>query len=302
MLYCRDSVSFIRCFLLFVSVVCCNTLALSAQPLPLTLFSDKTIDNIEGPELVVLPAGQYLMGCLDQSECYRDEKPRHNVTIADGIAFMTKEVTFAQYNRFVVATGSEKPDDKGWGESHRPVINVSWDDAVAYAEWLSSVTGYHYRLPSEAEWEYAARAGVDTVYHNGSNVESLCLVANVADITQAKEKNSKPLINCDDAVGSKTSVVGSYKPNAFGIYDMHGNVREWVADCYHKNYRGAPIDGSARLDDCSEEERVLRGGSWYSFPWILGASTRESAMPFMASYSIGFRLVRSLKSAEVSGR
>lgn len=259
----------------------------------LSILTDTLKDGSKGPELIELSVNSYVMGCLDSYECYKDEEPRYTVNIPHGLAIMTKEVSFDQYDKFAKATGVELPADSGWGRNGRPVINVSWDDANAYAAWLSQETGYKYSLPSESVWEYAARAGSDTIYHYGVEPEGLCKFANVADVTAAKEKGWSPLINCNDNVGNRTATVGSYQANAFGLYDMHGNVREWVADCYHKNYRNNPNDGSPRLNDCSNEERVLRGGSWYSFPWILGASTRQYEMPFQASYSIGFRLVRS---------
>ena len=195
------------------------------------------------PEMVVIPAGSFRMGCLS-GDCYRNE-PVHSVSI-ESFELSKYEVTFEEYDAFTDATGRERANDRGWGRGRRPVINVSWDDAVAYTQWLSSQTGERYRLPSEAEWEYAARAGSTTKYSWGNDI-------------------GRNRANCDGC-GSRwddrqTAPVGSFSANRWGLHDMHGNVWEWVQDCWNGNYRGAPTDGSAwESGDCSE--RVLRGGSW----------------------------------------
>ena len=250
----------------------------SAQPqaTPDSTFRESLHSRGEGPEMVVIPAGRFRMGCLSNDEDCRDlEKPVHEVTIGAPFALSVYELTFEDYDRF---TYPNKVADAGWGRERRPVVNVSWDDAQDYVEWLSSQTGAEYRLPSEAEWEYSARAGSTTKYHWGDGIGT-----NRA--------------NCDGC-GSQwddrqTAPVGSFRPNGFGLYDMHGNVREWVADCWNGSYQGAPSDGSAWLQgDCAH--RVLRGGSWGSFPGSLRAAYRFT-YPYVVRDNVsGFRVARTL--------
>jgi formylglycine-generating enzyme required for sulfatase activity len=187
-------------------------------------------------------------------------------------------VTFEEYDAFTDATGRERAYDQGWGRGRRPIINVSWHDAVAYTQWLSSQTGESYRLPSEAEWEYAARAGSTTKYSWGNDI-------------------GRNRANCDGC-GSrwddeKTAPVGSFRANRWGLYDVHGNVWEWVKDCYNDSYRGAPTDGSAwESGDCSR--RVLRGGSWGSLPGFLRAASRNGLTAGSRYGSVGFRVARTV--------
>ena len=165
------------------------------------------------------------------------------MTIPAPFALSTHEVTFEDYDRF---THPNEVNDQGWGRGRRPVINVSWDEAKDYVEWLSSETGATYRLPSEAEWEYAARAGTANKYSWGNEIGA----------NRANCQND----HCGDQ-WKRTAPVGSFPPNGFGLYDMHGNVWEWVEDCWNGSYAGAPADGDAwRSGDCAK--RVLRGGSW----------------------------------------
>ncbi|WP_339674185.1 formylglycine-generating enzyme family protein [Dasania marina] len=268
------------------------------QPLVVVLptkadfFNDVMADGSSGPKLVRLPAASFVMGCEQAGDCYDDDRPLRLVSIPKGLSLMLHEVSFAQYDTFAKATQRELPDDKSWGRGDRPVINVSWDDAVSYSEWLSEQTGQHYQLPTEAVWEYAARAGTTSAFFFGNDITQLCTYANVADSSEAKDRQGNPLIACDDGVGRSTALVGSYQANPFGLYDMYGNVREWVQDCYHDNYRNAPVDGSARVDGCNTEEMVLRGGAWFSFPWINSSFTRQSTPAYATSFSVGFRLMR----------
>ena len=229
------------------------------------------------PEMVTIPAGSFLMGCVSGIYCEDNEKPVHIVRI-ESFELSKYEVTFEEYDAFTDATGRERVDDEGWGRGKRPVINVSWHDAVAYTQWLSSQTGERYRLPSEAEWEYAARAGTETEYSWGNEI-------------------GVNLANCFDCGsqwdGDKTAPVGSFRSNRWGLYDMHGNVWEWVQDCYNSSYKGAPGDGSAwESGDCSY--RVLRGGSWYYFPWTLRSALRFwFTAEDQSNYLFGFRVARS---------
>ena len=250
-------------------------------------FADALASGGSGPEMVVIPAGRFRMGCVTRSGCFPDERPVHRVFFADSIAVSRYAVTFEDYDRFA---GSNRPGDEGWGRGRRPVINVSWDQAVQYTEWLSGETGESYRLLTEAEWEYAARAGSERKYHFGNDSTQLCRYANHADAeTDYEWRNTY----CSDGVGKQTAVVGSYTPNAFGLYDMHGNVWEWVQDCWNDHYRRAPRDGAARLEgDCSM--RVLRGGAFGYEPESLRAAFRASLAGGGRSNDIGFRVARTL--------
>ena len=229
------------------------------------------------PEMVVIPGGRFQMGCVSGKNCQGYEKPVHEVRVAS-FALSKYEVTFEEYDRFTAATGRKLAADRGWGLGRRPVIHVSWTDAVAYAEWLSDQTGERYRLPSEAEWEYAARAGSATKYSWGNQI-------------------GRNRANCDGCGsqwdGEKTAPVGSFSPNAWGLHDMHGNVWEWVQDCWNDSYQGAPTDGSAWTSgDC--KRRVLRGGSWNYFPVILRAALRLRITTGARYFSSGFRVARTL--------
>lgn len=186
--------------------------------------------------------------------------------------------------------------DAGFGRGARPVIFVSWNEAEAYAEWLAKISGKRYRLLSEAEWEYAARAGTSTAYPWGENPDQACAFANVADATvNAQVSIDWPwaLHNCSDGY-AYTAPAGSYRPNEFGLYDMIGNVWERPQDCYHGSYGGAPEDGSAwRGGQC--DQYVMRGGSWVSNPRSARPAARLRNDPGERSRSLGFRLARTLR-------
>ena len=230
------------------------------------------------PEMVVIPGGRFRMGCVSGKDCEGNDKPVHEVRVRS-FELSKYEVTFEEYDRFTAATGRDRAADKrGWGRGRRPVINVSWGDAVAYTKWLSGQTGERYRLPSEAEWEYAARAGSVTKYSWGNEIGS-----NRA--------------NCR-ACGSQwdneqTAPAGSFGPNGWGLHDMHGNVWEWVQDCRNENYQGAPTDGSAwESGDCSQ--RVLRGGSWSINPRNLRSANRFRDTTTNRNDNDGFRVARTI--------
>ena len=229
------------------------------------------------PEMVVVPAGEFMMG---SNEGEADEKSVRKVTINRPFAVSLFESTFAEWDACVSDGGCKhKPEDKGWGRANRPVINVSWDDITKeYLPWLNRKTGKQYRLLTEAEWEYAARAGSSTKYTWGD------------DVGQARA-------NCDGC-GSQwdnkqTAPVGSFQPNAFGLYDMHGNVWEWVADCYKGSYVNAVADGTA-VPEAQECARVRRGGSWYNKPKNIRAALRGSNPSALRRDIYGFRLARPL--------
>jgi formylglycine-generating enzyme required for sulfatase activity len=230
-----------------------------------------------GPEMMVVESGIFNMGSENSVVA---EGPVHAVQISK-FAIGTCEVTFEDYDRFAQHTGRALPNDSGWGRGPRPVINVTWEDAKAYAKWLSQQTGKGYRLPTEAEWEYAAWGGErNGMWAGASNLEQL---ANYAVHS----------VNSQDSTAS----VGGKRANGFGLYDMIGNVAEWVEDCWHENYTGAPRDGSAWLEsgdgDC--RQRVLRGGSWYNLPVNLRASTRGRYHADLRGDNVGFRLVQDVQ-------
>lgn len=235
--------------------------------------------------LVLIPAGSFKMG--DLSGVYkRTEAPVHSVKIKS-FKLMAYEVTFDQYDMFVKDTGHRKPSDYGWGRGRLPVINVSWNDASAYSRWLSKKTGLSFRLPTEAEWEYAARGGSSTRYYFGNNESDLCQYENHADAgTEYSWKNA----SCDDGVGAMTAFVGQYRPNPYGLYDMLGNLSEWTQDCSNRNYGGAPQDGSAwEKGNC--KNRVIRGNLWNAGPKSLRVSKRTTQyLSTTVGHSIGFRL------------
>ncbi|MBK7956048.1 MAG: SUMF1/EgtB/PvdO family nonheme iron enzyme [Candidatus Accumulibacter sp.] len=237
------------------------------------------------PEMVVLPAGSFMMGSpMAEARRSVNEGPPHKVTIARPFAVGQNEVTFAEWDACVAAGACQpRPGDEGWGRGRRPVIHVNWDDAQAYASWLAKKTGKGYRLLSEAEWEYAARAKTETAYPWGDERGS-----NHANFASSHSQWS----------GDKTAPVGSFDANDFGLYDMIGNVYEWVQDCWNGNYAGAPVDGSAWLNgDCGR--RVIRGGSWYSEAGHARAAYRSGVdlgqgVPTRLSSKLGFRLAKTL--------
>ena len=244
------------------------------------------------PEMVVIPAGRFRMGCVSGLDCDNDEKPVRTVRIDALFALSAHEVTFVEWDACVSTggCGGYRPNDRGWGRGDRPVINISWDDARSYVTWLSRRAGETYRLPSESEWEYAARAGSETKYHFGNAESELCRYGNHADTsTDFEWRNAL----CSDGVGNMTAPVGSFRPNAFGLYDMHGNVREWVEDCWNGSYAGAPSDGDAWLSgECAQ--RVLRGGSWLLNPRNLRAAYRLRNTTGSRLNLNGFRVARTL--------
>jgi len=221
------------------------------------------------------PAGKFRMGD-GTGKGEGDERPPRNVSIA-AFRLGRHEVTFAQFDAFCLATGCTAPDDNGWGRDSRPVINVSWDDAIAFISWLNRQTGKEFRLPSEAEWEYAARGGKVGDYWWGATFSP--------DYANAKSTAGR-----DQWPG--TAPVGQFPPNPFGLYDMNGNVREWVQDCWHPDYTDAPLDGQAWLTGtCSQ--RVARGGAWNLGPAGLRSADRDWDDKNFRFTDRGFRIASS---------
>lgn len=237
------------------------------------------------PEMVDIPAGEFAMGSPD-SELGRNnyESPLHQVHVS-AFSLGQYDVTFAEWDACLADGGCTKlPSDQGWGRGSRPVIWVSWSDTQQYTRWLSKKTGHDYRLPSEAEWEHAARAGTETAYYWGKEIG---------------EGNA----NCYGC-GSEwdeiqTAPVGSFPPNPWGLYDMGGNVEQWVGDCWHDDYTNAPLDGGAWTTQCQYGKtrkgmtimRVVRGGSFDYAPVGLRSAARAGELH--ENYFVGFRVARS---------
>ena len=234
------------------------------------------------PDMVVVPAGTFEMGSpATDPQAYTNEFPQHRVTIAKPFAVAKFELTFDEWDACVAGggCGGYTPSASGWGRGQQPVISVSWDDAQRYVEWLSKMTGKPYRLLTDSEYEYATRAGTTTEYPWGNNIG----------------RNNANCAACASTWGNqKTAPVGSFPPNKFGLYDMVGNVWEWVEDCVHDNYQGAPTDGSAWIASGECGERFIRGGAWnYS------AGELRSAVHYINSTdaqhnALGFRVARTL--------
>jgi formylglycine-generating enzyme required for sulfatase activity len=225
------------------------------------------------PEMVLIPAGTFEMG---STEMFDFEAPVHQVSIRKPFYIGRREVTFEEWDACIAEGGcKQRPDDRGLGRARRPAIDLDWDDAKGYTAWLTQKTGHTYRLPSESEWEYAARAGSTTTYPWGKTVD----------------KDKANCIGCTTDPLRKAVDTGSFKPNAFGIHDMTGNAAEWVEDCWNDNYRGAPADGSAwTKPQC--RERVLRGGSFNNDPRYLRSAARFKYDHDVRFYTNGFRVVR----------
>ena len=242
---------------------------------------DTIRDCEECPELVVVPGGTYRMGSpLREEDRDSGESPAHDVTVRRPFAVGMHEVTFAEWDVCGREGGcSHDPPDQGWGRRNRPVINVSWEDAQEFVGWLSGKTGERYRLLSESEWEYAARGGTTTRYHWGDRVGRHA--ANCAGCGSRWD-------------GTGTSPAGSFSPNPFELYDMHGNVWEWVEDCWHEDYVGAPSDGGAWTSGGDCGRRVLRGGSFFTSPALLRSAYRSHDPSGIRHRLIGFRVARAL--------
>jgi formylglycine-generating enzyme required for sulfatase activity len=256
---------------------------------PGTVFRDTLRDGAEGPEMVALPSGQFLMGSPDSDPDSEDnEKPQFHVTIDYSFAVGRYPVTEVDYHRFAVSMGRAKRESRVW-PSHqlKPANSLSWGDAKTYVMWLSEQTGKEYRLLSEAEWEYACRAGTDTRYAVGDEI--------AAEDAIFERSDSIP----------DTYDVGSHPPNPWNLYDMHGNVWEWVEDCWHDGYYqmpfpGVPTDGAAWTSGGDTDTRVLRGGSMYEDAKHLRSAFRNwqnirdpnSYYDFQVR-DIGFRVARN---------
>jgi formylglycine-generating enzyme required for sulfatase activity len=237
--------------------------------------------------MMIIPAGSYMMGSPPGERGRRPaEGPQHRVDIANAFAVSRDLITFNEWDACVEDGGCRhySPPDEHWGRGDRPVINVSWSDVRDYLAWLSAKSGRHYRLPSEAEWEYAARAGTTTPYYSGYEIST-----NLANYDGADYR-------VDGSPGvyrQMTTPVGTFPPNAFGLTDMEGNLWEWTQDCWNADYRGAPADGKARTSgDCNR--RVVRAGAFNNTPAYARSAFRFWEVGELRSALIGFRVVRDL--------
>ena len=242
-----------------------------------TRFQDPLADGGWGPEMASIPPGAFLMGCISGVGCRNAERPVREVRLAQPFALSVRELTFAEYFRFA------KPDaqpEESWAD--RPAVHLSWDEAAAYAQWLSMQTGERYRLPSEAEWEYAARAGSGAAYAWGDEI-------------------GEGRAHCWRCTGPSdplwTASVGSFAANALGLHDMHGNAAEWTADCWSEDHLDNPADGMASTaGDC--RHRVVRGGSYSQPPQALRLAARVGRRADRRHIDVGFRVARDLSPSE----
>ncbi len=267
------------------------------------------------PRMVVVPSGSFKMGS-PPNEAGRDgdEGPARRVRINKPFAIARNELTRREFAAFEKETGY-KAGKKCWvdvgsgewkeirGRTWRdpgfrqsdddPVVCVSWEDAKEYVKWLSAKTGHNYRLPSEAEWEFAARANTSTPRFWGRGDDAMCVYANSADLDAGEKFSDWDVIGCSDGY-AYTSPAGTYKANGFGLHDTIGNVWEWVEDCMHENYGGAPVDARAWTEGGDCDLRILRGGSWYNMSKFLRAAERHGETPDLRNFLLGFRIVRDM--------
>ncbi|MGB0128227.1 MAG: SUMF1/EgtB/PvdO family nonheme iron enzyme [Rhodocyclaceae bacterium] len=239
-------------------------------------FRDPLKGGGEGPLMIVIPAGSFMMGSPpEEPDRGPAEGPQHEVRFAEPFALGVCAVTFNDFDRFCEATQRPEVPDQRWGRGGRPVVNVTWDDAQAYCTWLTEQTGRTYRLPSEAEWEYACRAGTTTAFHTGDSL-------------------NRRLAKYTDGLwgpfsSGETEPVGSYPANGFGLRDMHGNVMEWCQDAWHANYEGAPTDGSA-WEAGGKGARVMRGGAWNVPQKYARSANRQNTASGSRLKTVGFRV------------
>jgi len=246
-----------------------------------SVFRDQWAPGRFAPQMVAIPRGRFRMGDLHGAGD-DNEYPVHEVVIDHAFALSRFEVTFAEYDQFAEETGRSLPNDGGWGRGNQPVINVSWQDAKAYVNWLAAQSGQPYRLPTEAEWEYVARAGTTSRYWWGDELGPRMAVCDGCG-TEWDGRHPAP--------------VGSFPANPWGIHDLNGNVDEWVEDCYTGTYDGVPTDGSASTNgNCSH--RVMRGGSWFEIPRLIRSASRYRHPPDTSRNSWGFRVALDLPADE----
>lgn len=243
------------------------------------IFQDTFKTGHPGPKMALIPAGIFQMGSPDQELGRQVHERLHQVCIEKPFALSIYAVSFAEYDTYCQVSNQPKPFDQGWGRGSRPVINVDWFEAFAYCEWLSKLTGQRYGLPTEAEWEYACRAGTTTAYWWGEGINT----------NQANYNGSDPHSGRSGQNRQQTLHVDQFQANPWGLFQMHGNIWEWTASCYARNYDGSELKGSQKTDVC---ERALRGGSWNHDPSALRSAARYRYVPDDRNYFRGFRVAR----------
>lgn len=241
-------------------------------------------DCADCPEIVLIPKGGFVMG---SDNAHENERPAHKASVAKPFYLGTKEVTFDQWQACVEAKACKRmPDDHRWGMGSRPVMNVTYDEVMEYLAWISRKSGKRYRLPSEVEWEWAARGGGETLYPWGERMEP--------GMANCRECGAEPF------GGFSTAPVASYPPNGYGLYDMNGNVWEWTSDCWHPSHQGAYGDqkprGPAPIPELPGkfgcDARVMKGGAWYYYAVMSRPQARAKNDAKVYSYVLGFRVAR----------
>jgi formylglycine-generating enzyme required for sulfatase activity len=267
-------VSITKCILFSLLIGTSSTIAKEPEN---SLISGTVFrDCLACPEMSVIPSGTFLMG---STRGKKRELPVTKITIRNPLAVSRYEITFDEWDACYTARGcSKRPSDRGWGRGKRPVINVLLTDIAEYLSWLTKKTGHVYRLPSESEWEYAARAGSQTEFSWGNQM-------------QIGAANCR---NCGtEWSGLKSAPVGQFKPNAWGLYDVHGNVLEYVTDCWTTSHDKVPTDGSPIITKgCLS--KVVKGGAWYYLPKVSRSASRARNDKRVFSYFIGFRAFREI--------
>ena len=270
--------------ILFASVIACTENKLPHTP---TYLQDTLKNGSSGPKLAVIPAGLGIVGGEDLIP-FKNHGPQHSVLSDKEFALGVAEVTFDEYDAFCQSTFTECPDDNGWGRGKQPVINVSWLSAMAYAEWLSEQTNQVYRLPSEAEWEYAARGGTSTNYWWGD------------EYIQGIDHCDRDLGGCPKGTElSEPGPAGRFKANPFGLLDVTSNVLEWVLDCYSSNHKEASGTMKARFDG-SCGEKVFKGSSWLAAQPYVHVFIRGRLESNDKGRDLGFRVLREIKQPQNS--
>lgn len=253
---------------------------------------DEFRDCASCPQMVVVAPGKFVMGANDGST---SERPPHEVTIANSFAIGKFEITFDEWEECLKERGcTHLPDDWKWGKGRRPVISVSWLDVVEqYLPWLARRTNALYRLPTEAEWEYVARAGSTSKYFFGEDASRLCNFGNISDVAFINKYGSGRYVPCSDGFADMAPV-GQFAPSSFGVFDTIGNASEWVQECWHSDYVRAPVDGSEWTEGGDCEMRVVRGGSFRGLSHGVRSAQRYFAQKGTRERDIGFRVVRDL--------
>lgn len=270
--------------LLCVSVIGCTE---KKPPHVPSYLQDKLKNGSLGPKLAIIPAGSGVVGG-EKLIPFKNHSPQHSVISTQEYAMGIAEITFDEYDAFCISTFISCPDDNGWGRGNQPVIKVSWLDAMAYTEWLSEQTNQVYRLPSEAEWEYAARGGTSTNFWWGD------------DYIQGIDHCDRDLGGCPEGTElSEPGPAGRFKANPFGLFDVTSNLLEWVLDCYSSDHKGASNTMAARLDgNCGE--KVFKGSSWLSAQPYVHVFLRAGLESNDKGRDLGFRVLREIKEHQNS--